>query len=680
MKKKGKQEKKFSFKKGNKQSSSKKTTIQSEIKLHIVRLIIISLSILAVLSSVLNYLSTMRTLRQTLTEQAETAASVVNNTLRAEINLVEVIGTIARLSNEENPKEQRKALIEGYRENYGWETIMVTNEKGVDRLGSDTDISGQSNFAEAMEANSIISDPFYDADSGKMLLTITVPLWENGVQNTSTVGVVAVTLDAVKLSDIVSEIHVSENGQAFVIDGDGTFIGHSDHNLVSQQVNYIKSAQNSSQRSLAKIESKMTAQEKGFGSFREGLNPKVIAYAPVGMDGWSLAVYAPSMDFMMMSLLCIIFIVIVLIGSIVVGVKIAKMIGASIGEPINKCAERLQLLAEGDLESPIPSITSKDETLVLADSTRTIVECMRNIIGDTAYLLKEMSEGNFAVKSKIGAESYVGAFQELILSIRSLNRDLSDTLKEISEASCQVDAGASQMAESAQSLAVGATEQAGSAQELLATVSEVTNHVEENTKATEKANEKASAMAAVAKVSQDKMKELTEAMNKIEETSKQIGNIIENIEDIASQTNLLSLNAAIEAARAGEAGKGFAVVADQIRKLAEQSAGSAVDTRKLIEASITEVNAGGKITKDTAEHLDKVMHGLDEILVVFSDVRLASEKQAAAIREIEQGVAQITSVVENNSAAAEQTSATSQELSAQSESLNSLVRHFNLNE
>ena len=187
-------------------------------------------------------------------------------------------------------------------------------------------------------------------------------------------------------------------------------------------------------------------------------------------------------------------------------------------------------------------------------------------------------------------------------------------------------------------------------------------------------------MAAVAKVSQDKMKELTEAMNKIEETSKQIGNIIENIEDIASQTNLLSLNAAIEAARAGEAGKGFAVVADQIRKLAEQSAGSAVDTRKLIEASITEVNAGGKITKDTAEHLDKVMHGLDEILVVFSDVRLASEKQAAAIREIEQGVAQITSVVENNSAAAEQTSATSQELSAQSESLNSLVRHFNLNE
>ena len=212
----------------------------------------------------------------------------------------------------------------------------------------------------------------------------------------------------------------------------------------------------------------------------------------------------------------------------------------------------------------------------------------------------------------------------------------------------------------------------------MATVSEVTVHVEENAKATDQAHDRANVVAKVAKTSQDKMKDLTGAMGKIEETSKEISNIIENIEDIASQTNLLSLNAAIEAARAGEAGKGFAVVADQIRKLAEQSAQSAIDTRKLIETSIGEVDNGGIITKDTAEHLDKVMEGLDEILLAVGGVRRASDKQAVAMKEIEKGVEQISQVVESNSAAAEETSATSEELSAQSESLNSLIDHFKL--
>ena len=174
------------------------------------------------------------------------------------------------------------------------------------------------------------------------------------------------------------------------------------------------------------------------------------------------------------------------------------------------------------------------------------------------------------------------------------------------------------------------------------------------------------------------MEELSAAMEKIEESSNQISHIIENIEEIASETNLLSLNAAIEAARAGEAGKGFSVVADQIRKLAEQSSKSAVDTRELIGTSIEVVNSGGVITKDTAAYLNKVIEGIQEIMDSMENVQESSNKQAAVINDIEMSVQQISQVVESNSASAQEGSATSEELSAQAESLGSLISRFRL--
>ena len=231
---------------------------------------------------------------------------------------------------------------------------------------------------------------------------------------------------------------------------------------------------------------------------------------------------------------------------------------------------------------------------------------------------------------------------------------------------------------SSQELADGATNQAASIEELLATVTDVTNQVLENTKTTDKAHDNAKLIGEQAKVSQYKMKELTEAMNTINETSSEISNIIVDIEEIASQTNLLSLNAAIEAARAGEAGRGFAVVADQIRKLAEDSAASAVTTKELIDKSLREVHKGNEITEQTADSLNNVIKELDNIVQAVADIRVASDKQALSVKEIEKGFEAISAVVESNSAAAEETSATSQELSAQAAALKGMVERFQL--
>lgn len=674
--------KKVNGAKNNKQDNTNvlcKTTIQMEIRKRVTKLVAISLAVVGIISGFLNYYSTKNTLERAMIEQAETAAEEIGYIMQANITRMEVIGSIARLSNPEVAPEQKQELLEGYRSHYGWLSIMITDENGIDRVGSGTDVSGSSYFSKVMNGESVICDPVKSRNGSGMAITLATPLMKDGKLSTYPVGAVVVEVDAKILTDIVENIRVSDNGSAYMINAEADTIAHYNYDLVLNSSNTVKEAQtNSSLKGLAKLEQKMVNGDTGFGQYFYEGSVKFLAYAPIPINGWSLGVTAPIMDFMTESVIGIAVIIVLLIIAVYIAKETAKRIGISLGEPINKCADRLRLLADGDLETPLPAIKTENETMILAESTRIIVERMNQIIGDMAYLLEEMAGGNFAVKSKIGEAAYVGAFKDLLISIRTLNGDLRTTLREIYEASKQVEAGASQMAESAQSLAEGATDQAGSVEELLATVSEVVGHVTENTKATDNAHERTNEVAKEAKISQDRMHDLTAAMNRIEETSNEISNIIENIEDIASQTNLLSLNAAIEAARAGEAGKGFAVVADQIRKLAEQSAQSAIDTRKLIEASISEVDNGGVITKDTAEYLDRVMEGLDEILSAVGDVRQASDRQAAAMQEIEIGVSQISSVVENNSAAAQETSATSEELSAQSESLNSLVDQFKL--
>ncbi len=674
--------KKVNGAKNNKQDNTNvlcKTTIQMEIRKRVTKLVAISLAVVGIISGFLNYYSTKNTLERAMIEQAETAAEEIGYIMQANITRMEVIGSIARLSNPEVAPEQKQELLEGYRSHYGWLSIMITDENGIDRVGSGTDVSGSSYFSKVMNGESVICDPVKSRNGSGMAITLATPLMKDGKLSTYPVGAVVVEVDAKILTDIVENIRVSDNGSAYMINAEADTIAHYNYDLVLNSSNTVKEAQtNSSLKGLAKLEQKMVNGDTGFGQYFYEGSVKFLAYAPIPINGWSLGVTAPIMDFMTESVIGIAVIIVLLIIAVYIAKETAKRIGISLGEPINKCADRLRLLADGDLETPLPAIKTENETMILAESTRIIVERMNQIIGDMAYLLEEMAGGNFAVKSKIGEAAYVGAFKDLLISIRTLNGDLRTTLREIHEASKQVEAGASQMAESAQSLAEGATDQAGSVEELLATVSEVVGHVTENTKATDNAHERTNEVAKEAKISQDRMHDLTAAMNRIEETSNEISNIIENIEDIASQTNLLSLNAAIEAARAGEAGKGFAVVADQIRKLAEQSAQSAIDTRKLIEASISEVDNGGVITKDTAEYLDRVMEGLDEILSAVGDVRQASDRQAAAMQEIEIGVSQISSVVENNSAAAQETSATSEELSAQSESLNSLVDQFKL--
>lgn len=374
----------------------------------------------------------------------------------------------------------------------------------------------------------------------------------------------------------------------------------------------------------------------------------------------------------------IVIVVTILLGCIGIAYAVVneRKLTEAICTPVTELEMAAIQLKKGELDVEI-SYESEDELGVLADNFRGACAQMKAVVQDTGHLLSEMADGNFNISTQI-EEQYVGDFRVLIDSMRTLNRQLDDTLKQINESSDQVAVGAGQLAESAQALAEGATDQAGAVEELTATVENVTNISEESAENAELAARKAGQSAKNAENSREEMKSLTVAMERISDTSKEIENIISAIEDIASQTNLLSLNASIEAARAGEAGKGFAVVADQIGKLAADSAQSAVTTRELIGKALEEIERGNEITARTAGAISDVLASMDEFAGMASGAAEASRTQADMLKQIELGIEQISTVVQNNSATAEETSAVSEELSAQSETLKGMVAQFKL--
>lgn len=357
---------------------------------------------------------------------------------------------------------------------------------------------------------------------------------------------------------------------------------------------------------------------------------------------------------------------------IILGVLLARRLSNSITYPLKEISRVANEMSFGNFDTTVKH-EGEDELGNLANNMNILISKTNTVIEDTSFLLNEIANGNFDVKTNA---EYEGVFESIKTSIDKISIDLSNTINQITTASVEVNSASEQVSMGSQILAQGATEQAASIQELSTTINNISDKMIETSENAKMANQLSSNVGIEMKLSNEQMKKMVSSMNEISKTSEEIGKILKTIDDIAFQTNILALNAAVEAARAGSAGKGFSVVADEVRNLAQKSAEAAKNTENLISSSIDAVNRGSEIVNMTASSLDKVYNETNEAITLIDKISLESEKQSENIKNVSISIEEVSSVVQNNSATSEESAAASEELNAQSNILNALVNNF----
>lgn len=510
-----------------------------------------------------------------------------------------------------------------------------------------------------------ITEPYVDAATGSMVITITAPVHADG----KIVGLTGIDITIDKLSQVVGDYKLGEDGYFTLLTEGDVITSHKDVDNVLKSFKDIGVSENI-QKSA------------------EDLNGDVIQYTynddeymgnavPVGDTGWKIVSATPRDEFMANTKDLIKIITIIYILAIVLLSAAMFIIVGVVTKPIKKITAITNKLAEGELDVDM-DIKSSDEIGELAHSIGSLTGRLKSYIiyiDESVNVLNEMSEGKLNVEFQ---NDYEGEFAKLKSALLSMSNTLKDTIGKIKESSESINMNAENVSGSAQVLAQGTTEQASAIEELSAEINEIYQTIANNAEHAESAGNKAKESSFEVERGNEQMNQMLAAMDEISNTSREINKIIKVIDDIAFQTNILALNAAVEAARAGSAGKGFAVVADEVRNLAGKSAEAAKQTTALIENSIHAINKGTALAGEAGKSLSGIVSKTNETNELIAEIAEASAHQAVSVNQIKSGIEQISSVVQQNAATAESSAANSEELSGQSQILNDLVNKFEI--
>ena len=521
------------------------------------------------------------------------------------------------------------------------DSSVLTQSDGF-TSGEGWDITGRGWYRCITEKQTILTEPYIDSSTGKMILSAASPVYDEAG---NVLGAVGMDISLNHMTEIMSEYKIGRHGYIL---------------LLSQNVI-----------------SAMLSKNNTFLKYKSDGSTKYGSLQHAGDTGYIvLSCMTFSEYYTILIVMIILLIIIFTIGIILIAFRIKKS-AINLTKPILELNHTAQQLAAGNLDVNL-NITSKNEIGELGTSFQKTVDRLKEYIiyiDETSEVLSQIADGKLSIHLK---NDYVGEFQKIKTALLNISDSMNQVMIEINKSSDQVSIGAAELATASQVLAEGAEEQAASIEQLSATTNNLADQVENSRKEAEISAQATAQTTTMIEQNQEKMKLMMDAMNKIYQTSQQVVGIIQTIEDISSQTNLLSLNASIEAARAGEAGKGFAVVADEIGKLALESSRAANTTKELIELSIKEIDKGNTIAASAMNSLKESVSAVDHVNEMIQKTAENAAIQAENMKQLRVGIEEITHSIQDNSAASQETSATSEELASQAEILNKMVQKFEI--
>ncbi len=605
-----------------------------------------------------------------LLDEAECTAKLIDARVNSVFYLLGSLSRLPEIRSASVPAIEKTRRLQDEAENYPYLELVyfITAQGDIYNLdGTVNNYSDTKMFQNCFSKRKAVSEPWFDAlDNDNFIISITLHVYDT---DGTFVGIIGADTPGDHLSEIVGDIVIGETGYCYILGDDGTFIAHKDTERVVNQYNSIEEAKKDKRmRDLALFNTKaMESSVSSVGFYYYGGEDKIAAYSKMETTGWPVIISAPIHEFMgdvdQLRIMMIVISVIIFVATL-----LAIYVGTSrIVKPIKMVTKLSELASKGILNQKALSIKNNDEIGIMAQSINKLVAYLKEL----SSLERQIADGDLTVSMNLASSE-----DEIGISLNKMVRKFQHTISEISQSIDHVNEGAMQISDSSQLLSQGASQQASSLEEITASLGEMLSQVNKHAEGAEESRKITGQTRQKSTKGTEHMKELVEAMVDIEKSANDIKDIVKVIDDIAFQTNLLSLNADIEAARVGKYGRGFAVVAGSVRTLAAKSQQSAKETTAMVEEALRNVKRGVHLVGITSKQLEEIAKASIESTKIAKMAEQSSQEQARGIEQINQAIGSVEEVVQTNSASAQENAAASEELATQSHRLSKLISYF----